>query len=118
MGKKRGKCVKSLQDLSRRLDKEIRLRSTKPIPLTKSDSGRFALIGDKSDARSCLINSSSVKAHFCGHTEPTFPVINQKTSLQRQQLLFLVLRLQETSTPPLNSHNDAAPIADLSLNSL
>ena len=99
MGKKRGKCVKPLQNLSGRLAKESCLRAARAILLTNSDSGRFALIGDESDTRRCLINSSTFKPHFYGHTEPTVPVTNQKTSLQGQSLLFLILRLHDTSLP-------------------
>ncbi len=99
MGKKRGKCVKPLQNVSGRLDKESCLRATRAILLTNSDSGHFALIGNESNTRCYLINSSAFKPHFYGHTEPTVPVINQKTSLQGQSLLFLILRHHDTSLP-------------------
>lgn len=99
MGKKRGKCVKPLQNLSGRLDKESCLKATRAILLTNSDSGHFALIGNESNTRCYLINSSAFKPHFYGHTEPTVPVINQKTSLQGQSLLFLILRHHDTSLP-------------------
>ena len=36
-----------------------------------------------------------VHALFYGYTEPTVSVINQKTSLQGQLLLFLILRLYD-----------------------
>ncbi|HBH81062.1 MAG TPA: hypothetical protein DDY39_14655 [Nitrospira sp.] len=77
------------------MDKESCLRATRAILLTNSDSGCFALIGEESDTRCCLINASTFKVQvlFYGHTEPTVSVINQKTSLQGQLLLFLILRL-------------------------